>query len=73
MIRPVGQGVKTPPSHGGNTGSIPVLAAESAIKQIGCTFSFARKIKDTGVFLASIEKQDLVLQKSCKKNGRWLL
>ena len=25
-IRPVGQGVKTPPSHGGNTGSIPVLA-----------------------------------------------
>ena len=39
-----------------NTGSIPVLAAESAIKRIGCTFSFVRKIKDTDVFLASTEK-----------------
>ena len=26
-VRPVGQGVKTSPSHGENTGSIPVLAA----------------------------------------------
>ena len=27
LIWPVGQGVKTSPSHGENTGSIPVLAA----------------------------------------------
>ena len=26
--RPVGQGVKTPPSHGGNRGSIPLQAIE---------------------------------------------
>ena len=26
MTRPIGQAVKTPPSHGGNRGSIPLLA-----------------------------------------------
>ena len=29
IMRPVGQAVKTPPSHGGNRGSIPLQAAES--------------------------------------------
>ena len=33
-IRPVGQGVKTSPSHGENTGSIPVLAANNSGKQM---------------------------------------
>ena len=29
---PVGQGVKTSPSHGENTGSIPVLAAKKIVR-----------------------------------------
>ena len=35
----VGQAVKTPPSHGGNTGSIPVRTAELSIQ---CLYRFLR-------------------------------
>lgn len=37
LIRPVGQAVKTPPSHGGNRGSIPLQAV---IQSIGFTDAF---------------------------------
>ena len=33
-LRSVGQGVKTPPFHGGNTGSNPVRTILSAIAQL---------------------------------------
>ena len=33
----VGQAVKTPPFHGGNTGSIPVRIINLAVVQIGYT------------------------------------
>ena len=31
LLRPIGQAVKTPPSHGGNRGSIPLSAAHNII------------------------------------------
>ena len=40
LTRPVGQGVKTPPSHGGNTGSIPVLAVNETLRRFPGGFCF---------------------------------
>ncbi|GAC40908.1 hypothetical protein PPOP_0243 [Paenibacillus popilliae ATCC 14706] len=35
MLGPVGQAVKTPPFHGGNTGSNPVRVTMRAISSVG--------------------------------------
>ncbi len=38
----IGQGVKTPPSHGGNRGSIPLLAARKTLGRCSrCLLSIA--------------------------------
>lgn len=47
-IRPVGQGVKTPPFHGGIMGSIPVRVTSSLARKqrryVVCEFYFCLKI-----------------------------
>ena len=42
MKRPVGQAVKTPPSHGGNMGSIPVRVTSKKHTILGVLFCCAR-------------------------------
>ena len=44
LIRPVGQGVKTPPSHGGNRGSIPLQAMKN-FRWISEVFCFTREYR----------------------------
>ena len=41
LLRPIGQAVKTPPSHGGNRGSIPLRAAPKGITESGSFFSLS--------------------------------
>ena len=53
----VGQAVKTPPSHGGNTGSIPVRTAE-VLTRLGKNFLFYER--NTQNPLKSGEKSDMI-------------
>ena len=48
----VGQAVKTPPSHGGNTGSIPVRTAELSIQ---CLYRFLRNCCRHWIFVFLIQ------------------
>ena len=47
---PVGQAVKTPPSHGGNSGSIPLRAIDDPESIQIPDFSFICRIKKTHRF-----------------------
>lgn len=47
QARFVGQAVKTPPSHGGNRGSIPLLTV-GRMPDIQVSFSFLGKEKPSG-------------------------
>ena len=43
----VGQAVKTPPSHGGNTGSIPVLAVKVQSSDLIALFVLCKNMRIT--------------------------
>ncbi len=46
MKRPVGQAVKTPPSHGGNMGSIPVRVTSKKHTILGVRFFVLKTIRN---------------------------
>ena len=64
VARLVGQGVKTSPSHGENTSSILVLAAEKAIGVSGCFFIvYAKNLPENLCVRRAFQRQEFSLDK----------
>ena len=57
QLRPGGQAVKTPPFHGGNTGSIPVRVTKRRKHSIRSAFSFVSPDAESNPWARASRKQ----------------
>ena len=76
QVWPVGQGVKTPPSHGGNRGSIPLLAAKDCYLRVTVfLFSMLLFAKDPNIKLENLRLTEMkiafIISKDFAAVSKW--